>query len=65
MIPQWTHCKRNIYIHLCILHEGCKKKRLLPQKLSHIYKHFTPIIGSEILSGFQIILQNFGETCSF
>ena len=25
MISQRTHCKTNIYIHLCILHEGCKK----------------------------------------
>jgi hypothetical protein len=42
------------------------KKRLPPQKwplpskfLQYI--HVTPIIGSEILSGLKIILQNFGE----
>ena len=27
--------------------------------------YITPITGSGILSGFQIILQNFSETCSF
>ena len=50
--------------------KGCKKKeRIPPQKwplLSQFlqYIHVTPITGSEILSGFQIILQN-SETCRF
>ena len=50
--------------------KGCKKKRLPPQKWPFLsqfvqYIHVTPIIGSGILSGIHIILQNFSETCSF
>ena len=50
--------------------KGCKKKRLPPQKwllLSQFlhYIYVTPITGSGILTDFQIILENFGETCSF
>ena len=50
--------------------KGCKKKGLPPQKwplLSQFlqYIHVTPNNGSGILSGFQIILKNFSDTCSF
>ena len=52
-----------------LLFKGCKK-RVPPQKwrLNSQFLHFihaTPITGKGILSGFQIILKNFYETCSF
>ena len=52
------------------LYKTKKKKTLPPQKwplLSQFlqYIHVTPITGSGILSGFQIILQKFSKTCSF